>query len=391
MTAIETFTVPALNLMNLTKKLDKLARKANKYGTAPIGYKIGDRRIETVTIYVDNEPRKIQTEMVDISVWGEAPKFGNYTFLARVELLDGENIVNNIAGVKLDSRFRHMVSECDHCGHNRCRKDVYVFADESGNQIAVGRTCLRDFTGCDNPLEITSRARFLAEIKTACDDEYMSFASGGYGYIVNDVLKYAAANIRVNGWTSKTMVQNDWEGKLTATADMVFLDLNPTPKRKAIELTEADIALAKECIEYFKALPIQDDNDYLNNLRVICKMDNIDFRKLGILVSAVNVIIRNKQKEQEKKTAPVSEFFGDIKTRYREVELTFNREISLGCGMYGEQFLYAFVDNSGNQFTWITGKREFNIGETYTMDFTVKAHKEYRGIKQTVITRASIK
>jgi hypothetical protein len=40
---------------------------------------------------------------------------------------------------------------------------------------------------------------------------------------------------------------------------------------------------------------------------------------------------------------------------------------------------------------WFTSKQDFTIGETYTMDFTVKEHKEYNGIKQTVITRAKVK
>lgn len=391
MSNIETFTVPAMNMGNLLPKLDKLSRKANKYGTAPIGYSIGDRHIETVTVYVDNKPRKIETEMADITVWGEAPKYGNHTFLARVELHDGENIVNNIAGVTLDSRFRNMVSECDHCGHNRARNDVYVFADENNNQIAVGKTCLKDFTGCMNPLEIVNRAQFIQEIKTHCDEEYMSFASGGYGHLVSKVLQFAAANIRVYGWTSKAMAMNSYEETIQTTADRVSMDLNPTPKRQPIELTEADIALATETKEYFQNLPVQSDSDYINNLRVICKMDNIDFKKVAILVSAVNVIIRNKQRETEKKNAPVSEYVGTVKERIRGMELTFNREIALGAGMYGEQFLYAFTDNSGNQFTWITGKRDFNIGEKYNMDFTVKGHREYRGIKQTIMTRASVK
>ena len=388
---IATFTVPALNLSTLTKRLDKLSRKANKYGTAPIGYSIGDRVIKETTIYVDNKPRKIETEFANVVVWGDAPKYGNHTFLARVELLDGENIVNNIAGVTLDARFRMMVSECDHCGHKRNRNDVYVFADENGKQIAVGRTCLRDFTGCDNPLEIVNRATFLSDIKTACDEESFSFSSGGFGYVISDVLEYAAANIRAHGWISKAMAMNSYDDNTMTTADRVFMDLNPTAKRKPIEVTETDIDLANKTKEYFQKLDMQSDNDYINNLRVICKMGNIQFNKVAILVSAINVIIRNKQDAIKKQSAPVSEYVGNVKERMKGIELTFNREISLGAGLYGEQYLYSFTDNNNNQLNWFTTKREFNIGETYSMDLTIKGHKEYRGIKQTIITRASVK
>lgn len=393
MSNIETFAVPALNLDTLIKKLNTLSKKANKYGNSPIGYSIGETYISETTIYIDNKPRTIKTDFVDITVWGDAPKYGNHTFLARVELNDGENIVSNLGGKELNERFRFMVSECDHCGHNRVRNDVYVFEDQNGDQIAVGKTCLKDFTGCMNPLEITSRAKFLQEIKTHCADEFNSFGAG-YGnsyFTVDEILTFAAANIRENGWVSKAMVMNSYSETLTSTYNNVINDLFPNPKRKPIETIEADKEMANTVIEHFRNMEYNAANgDYINNLRVIIGNDTVKRDHIAILVSAVNVILKEKQKKTESQTT-VSQYVGTIKERMRGIELTFVREISLGSGMYGEQYLYSFKDTSGNVFTWITTHREFEIGETITMDVTVKAHKEYRDIKQTVITRATIK
>lgn len=393
MSNLETFTVPALNLDTLIKKLNKLSKKANKYGNSPIGYSIGETYNKETTIYIDNEPRKIKTDFTDITVWGDAPQYGDHRFLARVELNDGENIVSNIGGKELAERFRFMVSECDHCGHNRVRNAVYVFEDQNGNQIAVGKTCLKDFTGCDNPLEIVNRAQFLQDIKTACEDEFNSFGAG-YGnsyFTVNEVLQYAAANIRENGWVSKAMAMNSYDDTIMTTYDMVLNDLFPNAKRKPIETIEADKAMANTVMEYFRNMEYNAANgDYINNLRVIIGNDTVKRNHIAILVSAVNVILKEKQKKAES-CASVSEYVGTIKERMRGIELTFVREISLGFGMYGEQYLYSFKDTSGNVFTWITTHREFEIGETITMDFTIKQHKEYRDIKQTVITRATIK
>lgn len=393
MSNLETFTVPALNLDTLIKKLNKLSKKANKYGNSPIGYSIGETYNKETTIYIDNEPRKIKTDFTDITVWGDAPQYGDHRFLARVELNDGENIVSNLGGKELNERFRFMVSECDHCGHNRVRNAVYVFEDQNGNQIAVGKTCLKDFTGCDNPLEIVNRAQFLQDIKTICDEELNSFGAG-YGnsyFTVNEVLEYAAANIRENGWVSKAMAMNSYDDTIMTTYDMVLNDLFPNAKRKPIETIEADKAMANTVMEYFRNMEYNAANgDYINNLRVIIGNDTVKRNHIAILVSAVNVILKEKQKKAES-CASVSEYVGTIKERMRGIELTFVREISLGFGMYGEQYLYSFKDTSGNVFTWITTHREFEIGETITMDFTIKQHKEYRDIKQTVITRATIK
>lgn len=391
-TTIETLSVPAMNLGNLTKRLDKLARKANKYGTAPIGYSIGETYIKETSIYIDNKPKKIETEFADITVWGDAPKYGDHRFLARVELNDGENIVSNIAGKELNERFRFMVSECDHCGHNRVRKDVYVFENESGEQIAIGKTCLRDFTGCDNPLEITSRAIFLQDIKTAINEEFNSFG-GGYGnsyFSVLEVLVYAAANVRESGWVSKAMAMNSYDESIMTTYDRVMLDLFPTPKRKPIETIQADNDIASETIKYFRELEYDAKlGDYINNLRVIMKSDTVKRDHIALLVSSVNVILKEKQKKVMK-TESKSEFIGNLKERIRYYELKFIREIPLGYNGYADSYMYCFEDNTGNQFTWVTGKLYIEIGETFKMDFTVKAHKEYKGIKQTNITRGKI-
>jgi hypothetical protein len=392
-TTIDTFAVPALNLADLIKRLDKLARKANKYGNNPIGYTIGKEYPKDTTIYIDNRPRNITTTFVDIVVWGDAPKYGDHRFLARVELRDGENIVNNIAGTELNERFRHMVSECDHCGHNRVRNDVYVFENSNGDQLAIGRTCLRDFTGCDNPLEIAGRAGFLAEIKTAVNDE-LTFA--GYGsdyYNTKTVLQYAAANIRESGWVSKAMAMNSYDETIVTTENRVFHDLKPNAKHRPITVTEADIAMAETVMNHFRTMEYNPENgDYINNLRVIIGDDLIKTKHLAIAVSAVNVIVRDRAKQIENNNAAtVSDYFGTIGTRYRGIELTVNREIAMGDRGYGEQYLYNFTDNTGNQFTWFTGKKYIETGEKLTVDFTVKAHREYNNIKQTNITRATIK
>lgn len=169
----QTFSIPAARLAKLTARLDKLAKKSNKYGTELVSYTVGNR-------FMFEKCKGVSVEMVDIIVSGEAPKYGDYTFAAKVELMGDENIVHNIAGVELDPRFRTMVNECDHCGHNRVRNDVFVFVDNNtGEQLAVGRTCLRDFTGCDNPQEIAARASWIEDTENICKDEEESFYSGG--------------------------------------------------------------------------------------------------------------------------------------------------------------------------------------------------------------------
>lgn len=381
----QTFSIPATRLTKLTARLDKLAKKANKYGTELVSYQVGK------TFYFEKS-KGVEIEMVDITVSGEAPKYGDHTFAAKVELLGEENLVHNIADIKLDPRFRTMVNECDHCGYNRVRNDVFVFVDNNtGEQLAVGRTCLRDFTGCDNPQEITARASWIEDVKKACQDEEENFYSGGgeYFFRTEYILERAAANIRTHGWSPKS--KEDYQLGVISTASMVELDLFPSAKHTPVEVTEQDKLIVEETIKYFKNASFF-DSEYLDNIRVILKKDHVSRRHLGLAVSSINHILREKTKQAEMaEKGANSDFVGTVKQRGKGIELKFTKEIYLGSGPYGDKYLYTFVEGEGNQIAWFTSKQDFKIGKIYSMDFTVKEHKEYNGVKQTVITRAKVK
>lgn len=381
----QTFSIPAARLVKLITRLDKLAKKANKYGTELVSYEIGNK-------FFAEKTKGVEIEMVDVTVSGEAPKYGDYTFAAKVELMGEENLIHNIADIKLDPRFRTMVNECDHCGHNRVRNDVFVFVDNTtGEQLAVGRTCLRDFTGCDNPQEITARASWIEDVEKACRDEEENFYSGGgeYSFRAQTLLEIAAANIRTYGWCAKS--KEDYQLGVISTASMVELDLFPSAKHTPVEVNEQDKLLAEETIQYFKNASFF-DSEYLDNIRVILKNDHVSRRHLGLAVSSINHILREKTKKAEMaEKGASSEFIGTVKQRGKDVELKFTKEIYLGSGPYGDKYLYTFVEDEGNQIAWFTSKQDFEIGGVYKMDFTVKEHKEYNGVKQTVITRAKVK
>lgn len=54
-------------------------------------------------------------------------------------------------------------------------------------------------------------------------------------------------------------------------------------------------------------------------------------------------------------------------------------------------FIYKFADKDGNTIVWKTGKAlEMEEGKEYTVKGTIKAHNEYKGDKQTVLTRCKI-
>jgi hypothetical protein len=59
---------------------------------------------------------------------------------------------------------------------------------------------------------------------------------------------------------------------------------------------------------------------------------------------------------------------------------------------YGEtNFIYKFTDENGNTLVWKTSSwQEIEEGNTYEIKGKVKEHSEYKGDKQTVLTRCKI-
>lgn len=59
--------------------------------------------------------------------------------------------------------------------------------------------------------------------------------------------------------------------------------------------------------------------------------------------------------------------------------------------MYGTSIFHTFVDEKGNVFTWSTTAKHLEEGHTYYMAGTIKDHTTYKAVKQTVLTRCTIK
>ena len=86
------------------------------------------------------------------------------------------------------------------------------------------------------------------------------------------------------------------------------------------------------------------------------------------------------------KTESKSEYKGKIGERLRGLELDV---IKFWDG--GGYYIHTMEDVDGNIFTWMTSSRALEKGTHILMDATVKKQEEYNGVKQTYLTRPSIK
>lgn len=83
-----------------------------------------------------------------------------------------------------------------------------------------------------------------------------------------------------------------------------------------------------------------------------------------------------------------SEFVGEIGDRM-EIEVTIEKAIDLN-GYYGLSTMHIMRDNySGNVFVWTTASKHWEEGVVKTIRGTVKDHRTYRNVNQTVLTRCT--
>lgn len=99
----------------------------------------------------------------------------------------------------------------------------------------------------------------------------------------------------------------------------------------------------------------------------------------------------NKLKAQD---SP-SEYVGQVGDKLNIVVIyTHTASWENGYGGYwsaGVTYLHSFKDEDGNVFTWKTGNCfEADYGDKVVLKGTVKEHNEYKGIKQTVMTRCKV-
>jgi hypothetical protein len=109
-------------------------------------------------------------------------------------------------------------------------------------------------------------------------------------------------------------------------------------------------------------------------------------------------IIAKKIAEEERAKANAEvEYYGAVGDKF-ELTLTFDKSFGFE-GAYGYQYILLFRDEENHVFVWKTtngnlGKNfnwaEYEVGQKYLIKGTVKSHDEYRGVKQTVITRCKV-
>lgn len=420
-TELKVYKVPADNLPQLQERIEKLNKRAAKLEVQPIVLKVGEPIREEKKVVVKDGfggyERDPGTGMVlketvisifyPVEVEGQAPKYAGWTLMAALQLIsaNGENeaamFIRTVPGQTLPASFRHADQKCDHCGTIRRRSETFVVRHEDGTLKQVGRQCIADFLGHQDPERYAQIAEWGFSVSEACGEAEEEGWGGGGGresIWLADYLSYVAMCVRTDGWLSRSKARELPESdRRSPTADNALGAMfakpskeQPHPPRPEAE----DIDLSGKAIEWLRTgLAKQADlNDYQHNLAVICTRDVVVKKGFGVAASLISAYKREMGFMTERKARVEregkSEFFGEVGKR--EVwKLTVLKVIDLQSD-FGASHLHRFMDEKGNVATWFSSSQSLEIGKTYQIRGTVKKFEEYKGVKQTMLTRCSI-
>ena len=325
----------------------------------------------------------------DVTITGEPPRYQGWRFVAAVDAVEGGTILRYPPGSTAEvPNDRIRPGECDHCHTTRTRRStVLVSHDYTGQLLQVGRSCLKDFLG-HNTLPVFFTHDEIANTLGG------SLAGTPSAWDVHSVLTYAAAAVEAFGWTPASASEH---GRVP-TRDLVRLALvggrgaDQLRDQLAPHLADATARAPQLCDDLLNGLT--GSSGYEANLVSVLRGAAVDARHVGLAVSAIPAhqrlqadrqleAVRQDAAQKVDYTGTVGEkvtLSGTVRTALRVDGYTYRSPdqvmLVVDCGTAVAKMI-----------TSAAWAYQVKVGHPLTVTGTVKAHSEWNGIKQTVLSR----
>lgn len=426
--------VPEQNYKGFVKKFEKLQRKAERLGLDAPTFKERGTAEHTESRSDDGIRSQRVRRYHVVTVTPAKVAFDGWSFVAAIQhlTLDDGQRANILAVAPAHQgrslplpQYRNAQPVCEHCNTARKRNDTYVIEHEDRGFKQVGRTCLRDYVGDADGTSILAYARFLAEFKRTVDEDSGWDSGSAYSaYTCADVVPLLAHIIRTTGWISGKQAYDSYDVVSTRhvlTGTLANLGSSAANVKQDAQdvvdaITDDDRDLGAAALAWIRDHNPDDitDNDYIWNLYVVCNSATIPDKGWGLFASLIPAYERywegllkaNRVVQQQAEStylgSPGDKIGRKLSaadkrkgcTAHPALTVTLERTYDTET-QWGFTTLVSLLDADGHVFTWWASGGAYDsndgrlkVGATYTLVATIKGHKEYNGIKQTLINRA---
>ena len=393
------------NMERLQKKLQRIENKCKKYGNTDFNFEIqGEeyREIKDDNGYIYNNKYYV------VEVSGIA-KVNDWVFVATIQHKDNGNIIRQFkTDIEIPKKYRYTDSICEHCSTKRARKDTYLIFNEITKEFKqVGKSCLQDFT---NGLSAENVAQYISWFDEIIEGQEVAPMNSNKYYSVETIILNAIETIKHYGFISKKMAMESEDRFIITTTERVIDFMFPNRCRNRDEIlkemerigynSESEENKA-ELVKMLEWLSTTDNNgQYIYNLKTTVADGYCEPRDFGLIVSLPSAYFKAFEREQDKilreqKRAEREQInankqhIGEVGKRL-EIEIENTECITSFPTDYGMMRIYRFITTDGNILIWKTSNFIEETDKVKKVKATIKSHSEYKGEKQTEISRVKV-
>lgn len=303
------FTVYADKAEEVSKRLDKLAKKATRYNV-PFSYTVSDEHPETVNVFDDfsHKAGSYKVAAVDFDIaCKELIKANGWTVLAKVEHGDKGNVVSCFGKQKARSEWFTATPHCDHCNTNRRRAVTFFIENAEGDTRQVGRACLHDYTGI-NPATaaLWAEVRDLFPEDLDCSMTDWNTRRGAQMFEVRQILACAYDAIQEYGYRKSD--------EQDSTREVVLDKL-----REQVAASDKAMSQAELINSWLLGIDFDSASDLERNCSVFAKGEYVTAKQVGRLaympLAYEHYMERKARKEQRANAENTSAYVGEVGTR----------------------------------------------------------------------------
>ena len=384
------------NMPRLIKKMATIEKKCSQYGCEfhfeEVGEEFREVKLENGTLDT--------LRFVIVEAEGTA-RVNDWEFVATIQHMTPTNLIGSYRSeYTIPEQYYTNPSICEHCNSQRNRKDTYLIRNVlTGEWKQVGKSCLKDFT---QGLSAEAVAQYTSWFNELIQGEAHDPNPSARYHSTLEAIQVAVESVRRYGYkkTQDEFGGHNYDSTAHVVAEMLCR-INPMYDMRRVQGFTWDApetkARATEILSWVRSQN-PEVGSYLSNLKAACGKDYCESRNFGLIASAVaayNRDLENKQREENRKKMDAkSSWVGSVGDRVELCDVSLSLLASWDSE-YGYTYLYKMVDAAGNIFTWKTGKwlgSNDYIAEDakITLKGTIKKHTEFRGVKQTELTRCKV-
>lgn len=403
-------------------KIARIEKFAAKLGTAfrcTVGAPFGR---DTGKLAPDGSP--VIREYVHVELEAEVPVISGWTLAAAIDHTTDGNLlrVSPRFATALPLSYRSDKPTCDHCGCERRR--LVTYALHNGAEFKrVGSSCLVDFLGHGDAVALVEFAATIADITaglSAGADDSEPEEGGGSGrayYLTEGWIALAFRTIAATGAyvSGRAARDADMVGKyLESTVARMYRHLRPNrlyPARDRLPDVTADeeaqfAADARAAIAWVResvgARSAEDRSDFDHNLFVIAGAECVGEKHTGIaayIAEAYRRHLGTVAAAAARAARGASEWLGAAGDK---VEFVFVLEVTRSQDTdFGTVYYHRGLANGKDTVTIKASnadlpglkRGEYHAaapGARFAVKATVKKAGEFRGVKDTLVTRARV-